>query len=140
MKTRIIKTDLWKKLAKIKAPKDARLLFAHLLTCQEINMCGVFELPDEYIEIGTGLSEKDIAKAKLFLSEKKKVFFYDAWVYVVNAEEHNNYKKSEKTMVAYEREIKAIPKKIMDYFNKLLDSTIDTTIDSTMLTTPIFDL
>ena len=130
MKTRIVKTEFHRSMVIMKAPKDVRHLFLHLITNEYISLSGMFELADEYIVMETGLSTDELAAAKQWLEDHKKIFFHNSWIYVVNAEKHNNYRKSPKTEAAYEKELKSIPAPVRDYFKKISDTTIDTTIDS----------
>ncbi|HZE87068.1 MAG TPA: hypothetical protein VE090_02560 [Methylomirabilota bacterium] len=130
MKTRIIKTEFWEDMAGKDVPKDARLLFVYLITNPRINMCGIFELSDKYILLETGLTPKELEKAKGYLQEIKKILFIKGWVKITNAEKHNNYKGSPKNEVAYERELALIPSHIKEDFNSSIDSSITTTIDT----------
>ena len=87
----------------------------------------MFELPDAYIELETGLSAEQLQEAKKALTKAKKVFFYEDWIYVKNADKHNNYRNSPRTEIAYQRELASVPRKVKSYF----DSTIDSTMHST---------
>ncbi len=130
MKTRIIKTEFWEDMAGKDVPKDARLLFVYLITNPRINMCGIFELSDKYILLETGLTPKELEKAKAYLQDIKKIIFINGWIKIINAEKHNNYKGSPKNEVAYERELALIPSYIKEEFERSIDSSIHTTIDT----------
>lgn len=132
MKTRIIKTKYWSDTTIHALPKEARYLFMYLLTSTYVNLCGIFELPDEYIRLETGLSEKELEKAKTELTQKKKVRFHEGWVCILNSDKHNGYRNSPTTEKAYQNELEAVPLEIKG----LLDTTIDTSMDSTMHSTP----
>lgn len=63
------------------------------------------------------------------------VMFWDGWVYVKNADKHNNYGKSPKNQSAYKRELDNVPEKIKLLFK--IDTTMDSTMGGSMDTTPI---
>ena len=133
MKTRILHTEFWKKMARYKAPKDARYLYNYLLTNMYINMCGIFELPDEYILLETGLTKKELEKAKMWLIEHKKVYFYDGWVKVINAEEYNRYSASPKNASVYEKELADVPIEVSESFDTSIDSSIGIVSDLSLI-------
>ena len=118
MKTRIIHTDFWLKMVKIKAPKDVKLLYHYLFTNSYINMCGIYEMPDIYLLLETGLTKIQFQRSKECLEKMGKVYFYDDWVFIVGAEEHSNYKNGEKNYKAYLKELEEIPANIKDYFKE----------------------
>lgn len=128
MKTRILHTEFWKKMAKHKAPKDARLLYNYLLTNSHINMSGIFELPDEYILLETALTPGELTKAKAWLTSKEKVFFFEGWVRVVDAENYNNYQTSPKTAESYKKELKDVPALVLDRLYRKNDTSIDSSM------------
>jgi hypothetical protein len=80
--------------------------------------------------VDTGLDEKELISLKSELESKKRAFFYNDWVFIPNLDKHNPYWKSPKTKLAYEEELKNIPKEILDYFNNKSDSTIYSTMDT----------
>jgi len=127
MKTRIIKTRYWVDSTVHSLSKNSRYLFLYLLTSPHINLCGIFELPDEYICIDTGLNAKEVQKAKEELIACGKAIFRLSWVYIKNADKHNGYRNSPSNEIAYTRELKSIPAEIKLYF----DSTVDSTVHST---------
>lgn len=127
MKTRIIKTRYWADGSIHKLSKEARYLFIYLLTSPYINLCGIFELPDEYIKLETGLTEKELEKAKEQLIAINKVRFHNGWLYIVNADKHNGYRNSPMNEIAYEKEISLIPSEIKAILDSSMDSSIDTT-------------
>lgn len=132
MKTRIIKTIFWRKVNKKKLSKDARLLYIYLITSEYVNLCGVFPLDDDYIMLDTKLTPKELETAKQELHDQRIILFYQGWVYIVNATEHNNYKGSPKTMIAYERELNEVAHEVMQFFDTTMDTSIDTGTDTTM--------
>tara|TARA_R110000868_G_C10972640_1_gene770699 strand:- start:28788 stop:29417 length:630 start_codon:yes stop_codon:yes gene_type:complete len=132
MKTRIIKTKYWSDSTIHALSKEARYLFIYLLTSPYINLCGVFELPDEYLKLETGLTDKELQKAKDQLLKKGRVKFMDGWVAILNSDKHNGYRNSPTTEKAYQKELESVPSVI----RVIIDSTIDTSMDSTMHSTP----
>ncbi len=132
MESRIVKTNFWRDTKVQLLSKEATYLFVYFLTCPYINLCGLFELPDAYIELETKLKGKELQKIKKELQDNKRVYFYEGWIYVPNARIHNRYDVGPKTRIAYVRQVKNLPKKIKDGFKALTDSSIELT-DSTMI-------
>lgn len=134
MKTRIIHTNVHRKLVKLGAPRDVKQLFNYLISNEYINLSGIYELPDAYITMETGMTQEEIDIAKKWLADRKKVGFYKGWVCLANSDEHNNYKRSVTTEKAYKKEISHIPVSVQQYFHDWVcgyqDSTTNSTIDS----------
>lgn len=133
MKTRIIQTKFWDDPELIGASLEASHLYIYLLTSGHIGLAGIFQASDQEILLKSRLTDKQLVKAKKELQELGKVYFYKTWIYVVNAERHNNYGASEKNTKAIDREKSDIPLNILEVFNNisLLDTSIQTS-DSSM--------
>lgn len=125
MKTRIVHTKFWRDALVTSLRRDARYLFLYLLTCEAINICGIFELPDSIITADTGLSGNELSTAKKELSDSKKVVFYNGWIKVVNVNRYNSF-NGPKNDIAKMREISLVP--------KCLNTSIDTSIHTTLNT------
>jgi hypothetical protein len=130
MKTRIVQTKFWDDPTVIDAPMEARYLFMYYLTCPHIGMTGIFEISDKDIYLKTGLSEKQLIKAKAFLQENGKVRFFKTWVKIVNAEKYNNYAVGIKNTEAYKKELASIDDTVL----QALDSTIGGVFDTSNTT------
>lgn len=131
MKTRIIKTRIWSEDEKFSdLSVEAKLLFLYFITNERIGMSGIYECPTKKTKFEIGLTDNQYECAVNELTENKRVFFRDGWVYVVNAEKHNNYRNGPTNEKAYQNEILSIPSHIKEYF----DTTIDSTVDSSMYT------
>jgi hypothetical protein len=130
MQTRIIYTNFWINSIQENLSLESQHLYIYLLTCPYIGICSVFRLPDQYILLESKLSLKQLADAKLELTKKNKVRFYDGWVYVVKAEKFVNYKKSPKNQVCYLKEVSFIPDVVISNLSYSIDSTIDSSKDT----------
>jgi hypothetical protein len=135
MKTRIFQTRFYKDRDVLNLTLHAQHLFIYLLTCEQINICGMFELPDPYIMFESKLDKEQLDQAKRELEEAKKVIFKDSWVFVINARKNNNYEKSPDNYTAMLREIGRIPKDILEFFNgyspySSVDSSVGGSLDS----------
>ena len=64
MRTRIFQTRFYKDKEVLKLSLEAQHLFMYLLTCEHINICGIFELPDPYILLESKLTQEQLDKAK----------------------------------------------------------------------------
>lgn len=119
MKGRIIKSVFWESRVEKKYSPTTAYFYLYLLSCKHIGLTPYFKLPEDYIPFETGLNKEQIGKAKTELEAKHQVFFYDNWVFIVNADEHNSYKSSPKTRVAYEAQLAEIPSHVLEHFNSL---------------------
>lgn len=108
MQTRVIHTRFWQDSFVLNLDREAKLLFIYLLTNVHINICGIYELPDQIIMLETGLTETQLANSKNQLVGK--VTFWNGWVHVKNVEKYNKYRNSPKNEIAYEREMNLVPK------------------------------
>lgn len=127
MKTRIIQTKYWDDPLVIEAPVEARLLFIYYLTCSHVGLTGMFEIATVEVKLKTGLSLKQIEKAKQFLIDNGKVYHYKNWVCLVNAWKYNNYGVGEKNRLAYEKELNSIPQEVkhgLDCYIKEKDTSM----------------
>lgn len=130
MKTRIFQTRFYDDEFIVNLDLYTQHLYLYLLTCQYINICGIFQLSDRKICFESRLNEKQLAMAKECLEKNKKVFFKNGWVYVVNALKNNNYIKSPTNLNAYKAELSKIPVETKNYFDSSIDSSTDSTIHS----------
>lgn len=121
MKTRIIHTKIWKDEWFSSLPRIGKLLFQFLLTNENVNMCGCYELNDKEIKLWLDFTDKELIEAKRSISQK--AFFKNGWVRLLNHDKYNSYGKGEKQEVTLNKEISQIP----EYMN---DTSIDTSIDT----------
>ena len=136
MKTRIYQTRFYKDNEVLKLSLEAQHLFMYLLTCEHINICDIFELPDPYIILESKLTQEQLDKAKKELQDMNKVIFEDSWIFVVNARKNNNYENSEDNKKCLVKELLRVPKNVMSVFNKYnpyesIDTTVEGSPDST---------
>src|SRR5690606_37424154 len=124
MKTRILHTKFWKDEFIMSLDTKGKCLFNYLLTNENNNLIGIYEIPEPYIALETGLTIPEIQEYKIKFQQAGKFVFYKSWVRIVNAERYNSYsgKKNEK---AKERELSYVPEELMT-----IDTSIDTSIDS----------
>lgn len=116
MKSRAIQTRFWDDEKVVEFSSYAKYLYIYLLTCQYINVSGVFQLSAKKIQFETALTEKQYADAQEELSRVRKVLFHDGWVYVLNAEKNNNYRKIPSNEKTYQQEWERVPNNVRDYF------------------------
>lgn len=109
----------------------------YLLTCQYINISGVFQLSENKIKFEAKFTDIQFNNAKKLLEENNRAYFYKGWVYVVKARKNNNYEKSNLNVICCNNEIERVPIDVIEYFRKVSDTTIHTTIDSTHKPKPI---
>jgi len=120
MKSRAIQTRFWDDENVSEFSSNSKYLYIYLLTCQYINVSGVFQLSIKKIKFETGLTDKQFEKSQQELSKCEKVLFYNGWVYVVNSEKNNNYRKIPSNEVTYQREWERVPTETRSYFNNIV--------------------
>jgi hypothetical protein len=135
MKTRIIQTRYWDDEFVADASKNTKLLYIYLLTCQYLNICGVFQLPTKKISYETNISPDELTPSQNELQGARKVLFYRGWVKIVNAQKNNNYTRSPSNQLACTKELQRVPEDVSAYFNRLLDTTVASSADSTVYST-----
>ena len=75
MKTRIFQTRFYKDKEVLKLSLEAQHLFIYLLTCEHINICGIFELPDPYIILESKLTPRTIRQGKERVARHEQSYF-----------------------------------------------------------------
>jgi hypothetical protein len=119
MKQRSVSSIFWDKRIEHNYSVNTSYLYLYLITCKHIGLTPYFFLPDGFIPIETGLTQEAIKKCKADLEERGQVYFYNNWVYIPNANEHNSFNTSGKTMVAYEAQLAKVPQEVIGYFDKV---------------------
>lgn len=127
MKTRIVHTKIWDDEWFQELSNEAQKLFIYLITCQDISICGAFELPDRKIVYHTKIAELQKAKEEL----SGKVFFHEGWVVIYNVDKYNSY-KGEKNDKARERELFLVPEVVSKEYLRGMHTSIDTSIYTTL--------
>lgn len=91
MKTRVFHTRFWKDSYIATLTHKEKLLFAYLITNENVNISGVYELPDKYILADLDLSARELKAIKEKFHKDKKIVFFNGWVRIVNVERFNKY-------------------------------------------------
>jgi hypothetical protein len=126
VKARAIQTRFWDDEFVAETDLFTQHLYLYLLTCQYINLCGIFQLPTKKIMLEAKLTEKQFEQAKMNLEVARKVVFYGGWVYVVNAEKNNAYVLSDKNKKPLQKELEQVPEEIKSYFLAVVKGIADT--------------
>lgn len=137
MQTRVVHTKIWRDNWFRKLPRDARELWSYLLTCEWINISGVFEVSDEQILFDTSIGDyydnppfetrlTRLSDAKRLLDPK--ALFYEGWVRIVNVDRYNKYRNSPMNEKAYDREMSYPSNEIKQGLGILGDTSLDTSI------------
>jgi len=114
MKTRILYTKFWHDNYISGLSIKEKLLFIYLTTNDQVNICGIYELPDRYIKFDLGLRQFELDKIKQKFMEDGKFVFIDGWIKIINHDIYNKF-VGEKNDKAKERELSLIPIKIRDF-------------------------
>ena len=114
MKTRILYTKFWHDNYISDLSIKEKLLFIYLTTNEQVNICGIYELPDRYIKFDLGLKQFELDKIKQKFIKDKKFLFIDGWVKIVNHDIYNKF-VGEKNEKAKENELALIPIKIKEF-------------------------
>jgi hypothetical protein len=93
-----------------------RYLFLYLLTNQSSTLCGIYEIPIKRIASDTGLDSRDLEEV-YFPRLKDKMTYYEGWIYIHNWSKYHS-EGSPKLQQGIKNDLKAVPRDIMEYFNK----------------------
>lgn len=118
MKTRIVHTKIWKDSYFYSLSRAEKLAFIYLLTNENVNLCGIYELNPAELKTWVGLTDQEIEDIKVKFTNDKKFLFTDSWVKIVNHDKYNNIYTGDKNQTAKDREISMIPDSVL----KKLDS------------------
>lgn len=107
MKTRIIHTKFWKDTFVSDLNPSEKLIFLYLLTNDRVNIIHCYECADREILFDTGVTRDALESAKIKLSAGGKVYFFQNYVFLANAEKYEQYRGelSEKGRQTQEREM-----------------------------------
>ena len=94
-----------------------KLLFIYFITSPYLSLTGIYEIPLKFVAMETGLDKEMVIKILDRFEEKKKVMYRDGWLCVLNYPKYQSFKGG-KLEVALKREIKAVPKDILELFIK----------------------
>jgi hypothetical protein len=92
-----------------------KLLFVYALTSPYLGLTGIYETPIKHIAFETGLDRDMVVKIFERFATEKKVVYHKGWLCVTNYPKYQSF-KGEKLLIAVEREIKRVPKDILDFF------------------------
>jgi len=126
METRIIHTKIWDDQWFFNLSNEAQRVFLFLLTCREVNICGIFEIPDTKIQYYTRYNGTTLKRIKKEL--EKKVKFENGWVAIKNIDKHNRYAGPHND-TARENQLKVAPKSMIQFLGGI-DTSIPTSIDT----------
>lgn len=121
MKTRVIKTKIWRDGFFNRLSLQAKLVFIFLLTNEFIGQTGIYEMDISTISFYTGVDKNKI-KEILTNELKEKIIYDNGWVVVLNALKHNNYASNNKQRMSYMKEWNELPehlKQYAPYFNNV---------------------
>lgn len=116
MKTRIVHTKIWEDDEYLKYSKNAKLLFMYCITNHRIGLTGIYELPAMVLQFSTGLTEKEIEKAKKEL--EANIAFYKDYVFVFNAGKYSGF-NSPKHADPRKKEVDSLPEDVRVVFQSI---------------------
>lgn len=126
MKTRVIHTKFWHDGFVSELTHKTKLAFVYFFTNEKVNISGIYELPDKYICLELNISQTELSDIKKKLETNKKVLFCNGWIIVPNLDKYNNY-SGPKNEIARLKELKTVPKKVIEYI-KGIDTSIYTSM------------
>lgn len=113
MEARVLHTRFWTDEYINSLSIKERYFFLYLITNERVNIAGVYELPDIYIQAATSLKPAEIQKLKQKFQQDGKFIFYKSWVRIVNADKYQTY-RGEKNDAAREKQLSIAPQEILD--------------------------
>ena len=125
MKTRIIHTKIWTDGFFLDLSSEEKLLLVYLLTNQYVNIIHLYECPTRIISFETGLSIVLIEKIKIKFEKAKKIYFYNNYIYLKNADKYERF-TGEDNEIAKNKLYTQLSRDALDWYNKLLDTPVDT--------------
>lgn len=128
MQTRIIHTKVWDDEWFQGLSDDAQRLFIYLLTCQDVNQCGMFEITDRKLTYYIRFEGERLKKAKKEL--EPKVIFHNSWVYIKNINKFNKF-RGDRNVSASLSELLKVPTDFIEYIRSI-DTSMDTSIYTTL--------
>lgn len=126
MKTRSVQTRFWDDEFISESDVFTQHLYIYLLTCQYINLSGMFQLPVKKIMLETKLTDRQFSAASANLEAAKKVIFFHGWVCVANADKNNSYVLSPKNIKPLALEQAQVPEEVKKHFIAVLEGKQDT--------------
>ena len=100
-----------------------KLLFIYLISNEKVTICGIYEMPDKYILLDTGIRLKELNTIKQKFMDDGKFAFIDGWIKIMNFDSYNSF-SGEKNDTAKEKELALIPDEILN-FKYSIDRDID---------------
>jgi len=119
MKSRILFCDFWEDPAINELSIETKLLGVYFWTNSRANLIGLYPISEKYISLETGVNKDLIPKIKIELEKIKRVYFYNYWVYLPNAQEICGYINEKKHGVAAQKELSKVPIEVLEHFRSL---------------------
>ena len=116
-KQRPISTRFWHDGYVQELSTPEKLLFLYLLTNEQLDLCGLYELSIRTIQFESGLDSKTVSKALERFQKDGKVFYIDGWICIKNFTKH--LKVNPNIQTGIERSLKAVPPKVFKDFESL---------------------
>lgn len=135
MQTRILHTKFWKDDYISSLDLKGKLLFNYLLTNEHNNLIGVYELPDNYISLETGISIKDLRLLKNKFQKDGKFVFFKSWIRIIHHDVYNSF-KGKTVEIGKSKELSYVPKEIFDPKSDTSMDTSHSTRKDTSMDTP----
>lgn len=114
-KQRVVNTHFWKDNYVVELDPTEKLIFLHLLTNEQTDICGIYELPVREISYDTGLEKEMVLKILSRFERDKKAYYYEGWICLPNFPKHQKSNPSVERGI--ERSLSQVPKEIMAYFS-----------------------
>jgi hypothetical protein len=130
MKTRIIRTDIYKDETMLSLTPDARFIVVYLYTNSHIGLLDLYKIPVQLIQLETGY---DISTIKLVLdkSQELKIIQHHKhlWVKLLRKDFGALVYSGESNEIAIQKYLSEIPPEVSIFFG--LDGSVDTSVQST---------
>lgn len=116
-KNTFFNTRFWQDAYVSDLDPSEKLLFVYCITSPMLSLTGIYEVPLKHIALDTGIDRDMVMKILTRFEEDGKIIYRNGWLCVVNYPKYQSF-KGEKLVIALEKEIKAIPNDILDFFIK----------------------
>lgn len=130
MKTRIIHTKFWADGYVSSLTPQEKIIFLYYLTNEKVNIIHLYECPDRYVLLDTGVSRGVLEACKEKLQRDGKIRFYKDYVLLVNADKYESYKGKDNE-TAKDKLMQELSQDVLDWYINIKDTPLTEVSDDT---------
>lgn len=120
MKTRVIRTSIWRELLDQPMNIDTKLLYMYLLTNEHIGQTDYLKIFESEISFYTGLDQKQIRFCLNQLQDVGLIRVFENWIMFTDGGYVQSQYKGKKNEKAKEKELSEVPAHVLHFFSDTL--------------------